>query len=313
MYMLGAAALFLLFTVGSQSAREGAMAGLRLLGELLIPSLLPYFTAAGLLNRLGFTHAVGRRLSGTLGRLFGISGCGCTVFLLGLSGGYPLGAASAADLYRSGQLDKEEAHRLLRFCDNTGPSFAVGAVGAAFGSTRAGLFLWGTHVLSAMLLGMVFARRQADTSQHSISPAAESFAAAFTGAVQGAVQALLSIGGFVIFFNALLAVLDAAGLLTGTAKALSTITGLEPRWWMGLLTGTLELSSAVSRLQGLPCTGANLALGAFLLSWGGLCIHFQSTVVLHSAGLHTKERLGGKLLQGVLASVLTFLLTPFFF
>ena len=42
MYMLGAAALFLLFTVGSQSAREGAMAGLRLLGELLIPSLLPY-------------------------------------------------------------------------------------------------------------------------------------------------------------------------------------------------------------------------------------------------------------------------------
>ena len=34
--MLGAAALFVLFTLGSRSARLGALVGLRLLGELLI-------------------------------------------------------------------------------------------------------------------------------------------------------------------------------------------------------------------------------------------------------------------------------------
>ena len=311
--MLGAAALFVLFTLGSRSARQGALVGLRLLGELLIPSLLPFFVAAGLLNRLGFTHALGRRLSGTLGRLFGLSGCGCTVFLLGLSGGYPLGAATAADLCRRGQLDKAEAQRLLRFCDNTGPSFALGAVGAAFGSTRAGLFLWCLHVLSAILLGMVFAGHGPGHSQQWLSPDTESPAAAFTGAVQSAVQALANIAGFVIFFNALLSVVNSTGLLLHAAKVLGRLTGLEALWWQTLLTGVLELSSAVGQMQGLPCTGANLALGGFLLSWGGLCIHCQSMAVLQGTGLNGKERLGGKLLQGVLAGVLAYFLSPVFF
>jgi len=299
--------LFGLFTMASRPARAGALSGLRLLGELLIPSLLPFFTAAGLLNRLGFTQALGRRLSPWLGRLFGISGCGCTVFLLGLSGGYPLGAATAADLCRSKQLSREEARRLLRFCDNTGPSFALGAVGAAFGVTKAGIFLWLVHVVSALLTGLLLGRSKSAAGLPAPAPAAEeSFAAAFTGAVQSAVRALLNIAGFVIFFSALLGILHEGHILEHIARTLSRITAPEEGWWLCLLTGVLELSSSVGQMQGLACTPANLALGAFVLSWGGLCIHFQSVAVLQGTGLNGKERLGGKLLQGVLSGILAY-------
>ena len=80
-----------------------------------------------------------------------------------------------------------------------------------------------------------------------------------------------------------------------------------------LFTGFLELSSAVGQMRGMPCTAANLAVAAFTLSWGGLCIHFQTMAVLQSAGLNTKERLEGKLLQGVLSAIFAYVFYPLFF
>lgn len=144
------AALFLLFLFSSADARQGAADGLRLWGTLLIPSLLPYFAAAGLLTRLGAVDALARRLAPAAARLFGVSGAGAAVFLLGLSGGYPLGAATIGALYRDGLLRKDEAEHLLAFCDNSGPAFAVGALGVGvFGSAGWGMLLWGIHAISA--------------------------------------------------------------------------------------------------------------------------------------------------------------------
>ena len=81
------AALFLLFLFSSADARQGAADGLWLWGTLLVPSLLPYFAAAGLLTRLGAVDALARRLAPAAAQLFGVSGAGAAVFLLGLSGG----------------------------------------------------------------------------------------------------------------------------------------------------------------------------------------------------------------------------------
>ena len=98
---LCAIALFCLFVIYSADAREGAQRGLVLWGTLLVPSLLPFFAAAGLLTRLGVIDAVCRRLTPRKGS--GVfSGPALGVFLLGLSGGYPLGAASAAEAVKAG-------------------------------------------------------------------------------------------------------------------------------------------------------------------------------------------------------------------
>ena len=154
------AALFLLFLFSSAEARQGAADGLRLWGTLLVPSLLPYFAAAGLLTRLGAVDALARRLAPAAARLFGVSGAGAAVFLLGLSGGYPLGAARIGELYRAGAIQHDGAGHLPAFCDNSGPAFAVGALGAGvFGSAGWGLLLWGVHALSAAAVGILFRRK----------------------------------------------------------------------------------------------------------------------------------------------------------
>ena len=299
------AALFLLFLFSSAEARQGAADGLRLWGTLLVPSLLPYFAAAGLLTRLGAVDALARRLAPAAARLFGVSGAGAAVFLLGLSGGYPLGAASIGELYRDGVIQNDEAEHLLAFCDNSGPAFAVGALGAGvFGSAGWGLLLWGVHALSAAAVGILFRRKNPGSATARPAAPAKDLGAALGGAVTAAGQTLLQIGAYVVFFSALLASLGTLGFPDTLAGELAQRGGGSLSFFRALFTGALELSSGIGAMAGLPLTPGNLALGAFLLSWGGLCVHGQAGAA--AGGLKTRKRLGGKLLQGVFSAVLAY-------
>lgn len=301
-----AAALFLVFLFFSGSARQGAANGLRLWGTLLVPSLLPYFAAAGLLARLGAVDALARRLAPAAGRLFGVSGAGAAVFLLGLSGGYPLGAASAAAMWKSGAIQKDEGEHLLAFCDNSGPAFAVGALGAGvFGSGVWGLALWSIHALSAAAVGLLLKKSPAKSGEacRQVRPP-ETFGAALSGALSAAAQTLLQIGAYVMFFSALLTALGTLGFPDILAGELARHTGGSLRFFRVLFTGALELSSGIGAMRGMPLTPGNLALGEFLLSWGGLCVHWQAGAA--ASPLDMRKRLGGKLLQGVFSAALAY-------
>ena len=82
--------------------------------------------------------------------IFGLPPQGASALVLGMLSGYPVGAQTAASLYASGQLTKEETERLLGFCSNAGPAFIFGMVGGLFmDSIRAGRWLQ-PFVLEAM-------------------------------------------------------------------------------------------------------------------------------------------------------------------
>lgn len=300
------AALFLLFLFSSAEARQGAAEGLRLWGTLLVPSLLPYFAAAGLLTRLGAVEAPARRLAPAATRLFGVSGAGAAVFLLGLSGGYPLGAASIGALYQSGTIPKDEAEHLLAFCDNSGPAFAVGALGVGvFGSAGWGLLLWGIHAFSAAAVGILFRRKPSSETREPPAQPPMGFGAALGSAVTAAGQTLMQIGAYVIFFSALLASLGTFGFPDALAGELALRTGAPLSFFRALFTGALELSSGIGVMAGMPLTPGSFALGAFLLSWGGLCVHGQAGAA--ASGLETRKRLGGKFLQGVFSAAFAYI------
>lgn len=303
--------LFLLALGEAKALRAGAEWGLALCLKLLIPTLLPLFALSGLTNRLGLGDALRRGLGGIMGRLFGVSGAGAAAFLLGLCGGYPLGAATAAELYRSGRISREEGERLLGFCDNTGPAFAVAALGmGAFQSAGAGLFLYGVHLIAAVLTGLLLRGKRCERSlpKESVPPP---FSAALTEAVSAAGRAMLGVCLWVIVFSALLFVLNARGTLDGLAGALAVKFGLELRFCRALLWSLFELSGTVGLLAGQSLSPTTLALAAFALGWGGLCVHFQSLSV--SAELSARRRLPGKLLHGLLSAVLSYIMSTIFF
>lgn len=293
----------------SSPAIAGARRGLDTCASVIVPSLLPFFVLSSLLSALGGPALLGRRASKLMSKLFGVSGGGAPAFLLGLSGGYPLGAAAVCDLYRRGDVEKGEAERLLGFCNNSGPAFILGAAGAGvFGSAKLGLLLYLSHALAALLLGAIQrGGKHRSPNVRPASPRAEivPFSRALPDSVFAAVRACAVICGFVVFFSALTATLTALGILPGLSLFLSRLTGLEPSWTRGLITGILELGSGVSGLRGLPPSPVNLALCSFILGFGGLCVQCQTLALCSQAGLKCGRHTLSRVAHGLLSAAIT--------
>ena len=127
-------ALLLLPEVSAQAARDAML----LCAQTLIPSLFPFFVLSSLLIACGASELLSALLSPLMRPLFGLSGTGAAALALGLCGGYPVGARTAAELVENGALSQEEGERLLAFCNNAGPGFLLGVCGAGvFSSSRA--------------------------------------------------------------------------------------------------------------------------------------------------------------------------------
>ena len=309
--VLGALCAMFCLILAPGEAIESARCGLSLCAELIVPSLLPFFTASALLIRLGMPQTLGRVLAPLARRLWGVSGAGASAFFAGICGGYPLGAQTVAELYAVGQIKKDEAERLLRFCNNSGPSFLVGVIGAGiFSSSAAGLLLYGVHVSSALLVGMLFRRRAPDAAPQ---PAAEvGIAEALVASVRQAVSAVLGVCGFVVCFCVLAGLLDALGLWSAAAAALSRLFRAEEQDIRALLIGMLELSSGVGVLRGLPPTRGRFVLAAFLSGWGGFSVCFQTMAVLAETDLDARGHLVGRALSAVFSALLAAAVLRFF-
>lgn len=294
-------------------AIAGARDGLALCGNVIIPSLFPFFVLASLVVDLGLAAYLGRALERVMRPLFRVSGSCAAAVAMGFIGGYPVGARTALQLYQQGMCSKTEAERLLSFCNNSGPAFILGVVGAGvFGSGRVGLLLYLTHAAASILVGLLFRFYGGRGEPHrSRRPARATFetvraSAAFTGAVGKALQSTLNICAFVVFFAVVLRLLSAFGVLAGLAKALA-VFGVGEEWARRLVAGLLELSSGVSSLTGAGEKGVSMA--AFMLGWAGLSVHCQVLSFIGDSGLSVRTYLAGKLLHGLLAAALTSLLT----
>lgn len=278
--------------------------------SLILPSLFPFFVLSVLLNRLGLPGYLGRLLTPMASRVYGVTGAGASALLIGLTGGYPLGAAYIADMERSGAITAKEGERLLAFCNNSGPAFIIGAVGAgAFGSGKAGLLLYLCHVLSALLTGLFFRQKDYCREIPPLQLDSVYISQALPEAVKQAMGALLNVCGFVMCFTVLVGLLDAGGAFSLVCGHLSAAFGLELQFTHAALTGVLELGSAAGALRGLTPTPLNMALAAGILGWGGLSVHFQTLAVLAGSKIKGALHFAGRLISASIGMVLAYALS----
>lgn len=290
--------------------------GLTLCFNVILPSLFPFFILTSLVISLGLAGYLGRLLEPVMAPLFHLNGACAAPLALGFIGGYPVGARAALTLYQSGQCTKVECERLLAFCNNSGPAFILGVVGAGvFADSRVGLLLCLVHAAASLCVGLVFRFYRwegQDRRSYSSPPiAAQRFSSAFTGAVTGAVGSTLNICAFVVCFTVILRLCVLSGILPALAGLLGRLLsplGFTREWAGRLLTGALELSSGVWSLTGDGSLSGKVSMAAFLLGWAGVSVHCQVLSFLGESGLNVRTYLGGKLLHGLFSAGLTALL-----
>ena len=296
--------MVVILLVYSQDSSQAVIHGLQLCGTAVIPALFPMFVASKLFIAKAQQLPLPSLLQRIWQRLFGTSGICAYGTLFGLLGGYPLGVSVICELYENKCISREDAEHSLRFCNNSGPAFFIAALGAeVFQDISVGLMLYGLHVLSALILGIIFrCRSHWETCPIKTRPSDRPFGALFMDAIQSSCASLLQICGLILFFTTLTAVMRSMGLfqLLQYLPAGISIEGIE-----ALLQGIMELTGGIFQLDNSKDA---LVLAAFLMGWGGFCIHFQASILWQKAGLSPKGYYASKLLHGLLSAFLVWMI-----
>lgn len=287
-------ALMLIFP---HKSMEYVRASAQLCFEMIIPTLFPFFVCSGVLVYSGFCEVLARMFRFCMMPLFKISPAGAAAFVLGIISGYPLGAVTAAQLYENGYLSKTEAERLCAFCNNSGPLFIIGSVGAAvYGSVGVGVMLYALHILASVTVGVIFRfyKKNSYTAPPTVMTSPERGVGEIIGiALNNAVNTVLTVCGAIMFFGT-------AGFLVLDLLPLDDVM-------YAVTVGIIEFANGTAEISELDIeTGTKLILTAFTVGFAGLSVHMQVIAVMAKYNISLLPYFLGKILHGLIAAIYVF-------
>lgn len=271
----------------SPRAKSGALEGLALAQNTVIPSLLPLLIIFNFIMKSPCCDLLSKSFGVISQKLFRLPRITFPAVLFGLVGGYPTGALLTNELLENDNIDKKQARCLLRFNMCGGCGFIITAVGSAvYGSTKTGAILFFSSVLSAVTVGILHSLKNRK-EQYCFYSYNEniSLGDALNSATSGAVNSVLNITAYIVLFS-----------------AINEILNIPRR-----LLPIMEITNGV-------CTGDKIPipiLSAFL-SFGGICIHLQLLPVILKAGMSYFDFLLFRIINSVLSFGYAKLLTLIF-
>ena len=294
--------------------------GLLLWFNQVLPTLLPFVVGANLLAALGFIHFMGALAAPIMVPIFKVPGAGAYALLTGLTSGYPMGAKAVAHLRETRQVTQQEAQRLISFCNNAGPLFVVGFVGAGLlGSVRLGYILLASHIIAALVVGFVFRFIAGETfneetprggisskrsNNKQLKQAFEKFnefrQSSYAGfgralgqSVSNAMESMVLVGGYIIVFCVVIKALEIGGLFSVLGRG------------SGFAAGLLEVANGAKMLaQGNQPNPMTLAAISAIISFGGLSVHGQTAHFIRETDIKFGFYLAAKLFHALLSGII---------
>lgn len=261
--------LVVLIALNSKVFISAALNGISAWAFNVLPCIFPFMIITKIIMSMGQVEKFCKPFSRPFLKLYGTSGSSAYVFFMSILAGYPVGSQMVASLYESGKIDRTQAYRMSSFCSNSGPMFIIGTVGCLLlKNAAAGGILFASHVLSALLNGLVYrkirARENTQNAEENVQvlPASQSFG----DMVGTSVQAILNVGGIICFFFIII-------------EALSPVLGLLPGVVKLLAEGLIELTRGCIDASSLPTFAASV-MCSFMIGFGGFSTILQAMTML---------------------------------
>ncbi len=285
-------AMMFLLIFDTKTAISGASDAVQMCIQSVIPSLFPFMFLGSLL-----AGATGNNFKflGPIHKLCQIpEGCD-GIFVLGLLGGYPVGAKLIMQQYETGNITKAAAHRLMGFCNNPGPAFIFGMLWSAFSSKIALWLLWGMQILSAVITGILLPKVNCDSRKQAQNASID-----IVKTLNHCLRTMGSICGWILIFRVVIAYLQ-RWIFPYIPTELSTI-----------FAGLLELVNGCHLLPMVQKDSLRFVICAGMLSLGGICVLMQtaSVTIRLGLGLYIKGKLLQTAISIFLSSLLQYLLFP---
>ena len=277
-----AAAAVILFAAGmivySKEVSAAVTESIRRCLTIIVPSLFAFMALSRLMISSGILKLLSVPFDMTIGRLLGMPKGVSALFIISNTAGYPVGASMLAEAVRSGRTERRSAEAALIYCYAGGPGYLINAIGVGiFGNKAAGCSLF-LSVLTANAVLAAIVNRVYKPKIDLSSPDKTDISQCLTSSVTGAGESVIGICMMIVFFSAVLAVVEAAGAIRAIYGAL----GLDKNQCI-LLRSMLEITASAD--LGTGAVGC-LPFLAAISSFGGLCVVLQlKTVTGGSIGL----------------------------
>ena len=296
--------LFFCMLLQPETVFLGARSGLLLWFETVLPTLLPFILISNLLiHTNAFTYLT--RLFGPIIRKFlGTYEEGSFAVLTGFLCGYPMGAKTTADLIRSGHITQAEGTYLLSFCNNTSIGFIMNYI-FFYILQRKDLAVPGlsilllSPVLRSIFFRMFYYRKyhlRNFQSPNSQARAPRSCSIKFDlldTCIMDSFETITNIGGYIILFSILLALLQESSILPPCVK---------------LFLPALEITNGILLLTKMfPSSDFLFPAVCALTSFGGICAAAQTNCMIRGSGLRIVPYLIEKLITALVTSLLSLL------
>ena len=211
--MLAVGAFMIMLVAKPDYFLDSASRGLLLFASSVLPAVFPFFFCSTLLTAVGAASSLSRIGAKPVHAMFNAPPSGAYVLALSLLGGYPVGAATVADLYAKGIVNETDAKRIASFTSTSGPIFVLGTVGSAiFGDPAVGALILAAHYAAAVTTGLVFRGRKKSEVTSPVFLAGCDTDSALSNSISSSTLAMLAVGGYVVVGNMLIDALSLSAL-----------------------------------------------------------------------------------------------------
>lgn len=300
--------ILLLLVLYPKICINGASRGLLLWFNTVLPTLFPFFLVTRLILSL---NLIPRRLSG----LYPV--------MTGLIAGYPTGAATIAQLIKSGKMNINQGQLLMIISNNASPGFLIGIAGCICDTLPGGTYyLWFCTILSSAAVTIIYGIKGAMCSSRPsrITPDTANVCdeicndvcidlsvkknTAFLNILENTMfecfRLLVLIGGYIIIFSILA---DFSGMI---------VSGFLPH---SIIAGLFEITTGITLIISDPDSLPVLMKGtaaAALCGFGGISALLQTSGVIRDSGLSLSKYAFHKILCGITCGVLFYISFQFF-
>ncbi|OCT16652.1 sporulation integral membrane protein YlbJ [Paenibacillus pectinilyticus] len=314
---------------------QAAVRGVSIWWDVLFPALFPFFVISEILLGFGIVHFFGTLLDPMMRPVFRIPGIGGFVLAMGFAAGYPVSAKLTSQLWDQKLVNREEGERLVAFTTSSDPIFLIGAVSIGFfHDASLALILAVAHYGGSFLIGLLmrFHGRKSIPTPQPPKEKGSVWKQAFitmhkarnldgrplgtllSDAILNSFRLIFVVGGLVVFFSVVLTILTSAQVMNVfyvLITSVLTITGLPHELSQAVMNGLFEVTLGAKAAGGAPADlalASKVAIGAFILSWGGLSVHAQVVSLLSHTNMRYLPFLFARFIHAILSAVIVLLI-----
>lgn len=310
---------------------QAALRGVSIWWDVLFPALFPFFVISEIMLGFGIVHFFGTLLDPMMRPVFRIPGIGGFVVAMGFAAGYPVGAKLTAQLWSQKLVNREEGERLVAFTTSSDPIFLIGAVSIGFfHDASLAIILAVAHYGGSLMIGLLMrfhGRKSPPAQQTSASQGwvwkrafdsmhlarlsdGRSIGTLLSQSILQSLNLIFVVGGLVVFFSVVLEVLTEAKVMNAMYLLIDYLlrfTGLPPQLSQAVMNGLFEVTIGAKAAGNAPAElalSSKVAIGAFILSWGGMSVHAQIVSLLSHTNLRYMPFLISRFIHALISAAI---------